>query len=120
MKAFYSDVLYSREYIYNKFNGPLYDRLKAKFDPHGVLPLPRDSFLSLLPALAPAPAAAPAAAAVATAASSSTATTCCDCYCCAVPCILFWTNEAWDVAEATHLRQGPYSLIVSLPSRLAA
>jgi len=46
MKAFYSDVLYPREYIYEKFNGELYDRMKAKFDPDGVLPRLVDKVLT--------------------------------------------------------------------------
>ena len=45
MKAFYSDVLYSREYIYQKFNGAVYDQLKSKYDPNGVLPQPQTSAL---------------------------------------------------------------------------
>ncbi|CAE7208024.1 unnamed protein product [Symbiodinium natans] len=50
MKAFYSDVLYSRKYLYKKFNGPSYDRLKSKFDPKGVLPTLVKSIVRLSPA----------------------------------------------------------------------
>ncbi|CAL1145902.1 unnamed protein product [Cladocopium goreaui] len=37
-KAFYSDVTFSREYLYQKYAGAKYDQLKAQLDPEGVLP----------------------------------------------------------------------------------
>lgn len=37
-KAFYSDVTFSREYLYQKYAGAKYDQLKAQLDPNSVLP----------------------------------------------------------------------------------
>eukprot|EP00913_Durusdinium_trenchii_P032956 g30852.t1 len=47
-KAFYSDVTFSREYLYKKYNGAEYDQLKAKLDPDGVLPHLYDKVLAAL------------------------------------------------------------------------
>lgn len=37
-KTFYSDVLYTREYVHDHYNGDEYDRLKALYDPTGRFP----------------------------------------------------------------------------------
>lgn len=48
-KAFYSDVTFSREYLYEKYDGAKYDQLKVELDPHGVLPHLFDKVLTAEP-----------------------------------------------------------------------
>lgn len=38
IKTFYSDVLYSREYVRARYNGEFYDQAKSRFDPDGKFP----------------------------------------------------------------------------------
>eukprot|EP00939_MAST-03C_sp_MAST-3C-sp1_P002406 g2406.t1 len=45
-KTFYSDVLYTREYIHKHFNGDNYERLKRAYDPSGRFPHLHDKVIN--------------------------------------------------------------------------
>jgi FAD/FMN-containing dehydrogenase len=45
-KTFYSDVLYSPEFIHQHFNGQEYDRLKKKYDPNSRFPMLCDKVIN--------------------------------------------------------------------------
>lgn len=45
-KTFYSDVLYSRKFVHNHFNGVEYDRLKAKYDAKNRFPMLYDKVVN--------------------------------------------------------------------------
>lgn len=45
-KTFYSDVLYTRDFIHEHFNGDEYERLKRKYDPHSRFPMLCDKVIN--------------------------------------------------------------------------
>ena len=45
-KTFYSDVLYTRDFIHEHFNGDEYEKLKRKYDPHSRFPMLCDKVIN--------------------------------------------------------------------------